>query len=62
MNVKWTENDVLRVLADPAAVLAGIVTEDEFIATGVRMIKDVGAERYIRMVITNIRTLTGVAS
>lgn len=59
---KWTENDVLRVLADPGAVLMGIVTEDVFVATAMHAIKDVGPERYIRALLANVREMAGRAT
>ncbi len=63
---KLSENDVARMLSNPFYCLKKIdetfvighpvmVTEEEFIKAGVQLIKESGAENYIRHLLENLK-------
>ena len=54
MSEKWTPDDVLRVLADPRNVLAGVIPREQWIAAGERVIGEVGARKYLEMLLDNV--------
>jgi hypothetical protein len=59
----WTATDVQRVLANPFYCVAGgpgaMISEEEWIKAGAQLISEIGAERYLRLVLENVKAVYG---
>lgn len=60
----WTEDDIRRMLANPFYCIATdgqspMISEDEWIKAGSKLIKEIGAEQYLGLLIDNIKATLG---
>ena len=57
----WTATDIQRALANPFYCLAGepIISEEEWIKAGAKLIGEIGAEKYLRLLLENVKTTYG---
>ena len=57
----WTEGDVRRVLTDPIYCLGdtAIISRDEWVKAGVKLIREMGAERYLNMLLDHLESRRG---
>jgi hypothetical protein len=53
----WTAERVREMMTNPIYCLSepAIVAEDIWVAAGVKLIREIGAEKYLRMVLSNLR-------
>lgn len=63
---QWTVNDVQRVISDPRTAGVGgwpaIISENDWVAANVRMIAEMGADRYLRTLLAGLHeNFDGVA-
>jgi hypothetical protein len=54
----WTATDIQRMLANPLYCLAEepIISEEEWIKAGARLISEIGADKYLRLLLENVKT------
>jgi hypothetical protein len=62
MDNRWTEEDVRRIISNPINVGFGpfprIIDDKVFIKAACKMIKEIGAEEYLKLLIDNLREST----
>jgi hypothetical protein len=53
----WTAERVREMMTNPIYCLSepAIVAEDVWVAAGVKLIREIGAEKYLHMVLSNLR-------
>jgi hypothetical protein len=54
-NKHWTPTDVQRTLANPFYCVDETIPEEEWIKAGVRLIGEIGAEQYLRLLLENVK-------
>ena len=62
----WTPTDVQRVLANPFYCVAGgpgaMISEEEWIKAGAKLISEIGPEQYLRLLLDNVKAAYGGAA
>jgi hypothetical protein len=53
----WTSDDIRYILSDPGYCLSvpPVIPEEQWIEAGVRLIKELGPEAYLRLLLEHLR-------
>jgi hypothetical protein len=53
---QWTADDIRRILSDPGYCLSvpPVIPEEQWIKAGVRLIDEIGAEAYLRLLLDHL--------